>query len=141
MAEIIENAIYSLLTQDADISSMVGNRVYPSDLPQMYILPAITFFRVSSVQIQTHTEGMPNPRFQVDSWAETNDDTAQLATYVKNLLNGFKGTISVDGTNYNISASLIAGDQGPLRRPLAAEPDNPEPGIYHEIQDYLLWWR
>ncbi len=140
MADLIDNAIYAHLAGDANVASMVADRIYPADLPQEYLLPALVYTRISFVQQPTQTSrGLPNPRYQLDSYGEAHDDADLLAQYVSEALHCFAGQIVTGGKTYTIRAAFVEGWQGPQRQPMAANPDNPDPGIYRAIQDFIIW--
>lgn len=89
----VEIALKNLLLGDAEITAMIGDRVYPVNLPQNGLLPAVTY-RVISDMTEYNMEGpagLARPRFQVTAWGETYDDVVALAKLVETRLSGFSG--------------------------------------------------
>ncbi len=54
----VEKAIVALLEDDVGVGAIAADRIYPSVLPEDETLPAITYFRVSTVR---------DPKFGADS--------------------------------------------------------------------------
>ena len=106
----IEKDIHYRLSNDADVSPLVGSRVYPMKLPQGWTLPAITYQRISGER--AHCLGGPSgrarPRFQIDCWAEDYDGAKDLSDKVRKCLDGFKGDIN---TESNVGGISLDGDR------------------------------
>ena len=64
----VAEQIFSRLSNDAAVSALVSNRIYPNHFKQQDTLPAIRYTRISSTQY--HTMGVDVPleraRFQID---------------------------------------------------------------------------
>ncbi len=56
----LEEQLINQLTSDADLSALVGNRIYPILLPENPKLPAITFKGVSEQNFYTLNGPQPN---------------------------------------------------------------------------------
>lgn len=82
---MLETSLYEVLTTGAQISALVGDRMYPTRLPQGATLPALTYSRVSSVRQYTHSgpSGLDDARIQVTCWDTTYDGAKALATAVR----------------------------------------------------------
>jgi len=106
----IETGLYSHLTTDSDVSALVGTRVYPLKLPQGYTLPAISYQRVSGDRLATLSgpTGRANPRFQIDCWASTYSGVRDLASKVRQALDGHKGGL---GGEDDVGGISIEGDR------------------------------
>jgi hypothetical protein len=91
----IEEAIYSYLSNETGITSLVGSRIYPVKLPQNTDYPAITYFRVSGPE--HHEKDMAYPRFQFSCWAAEYGTAKGLAAEVKAAFQRFKGTMGTPG--------------------------------------------
>lgn len=92
---VIEEAIHTKLTTDADISGLISGRVYPLKLPQKPTLPAVTYQRISGVRnyFMDGVATLAQPRFQVDSWAATYSAAKDLAGKVRAALSGLTETV------------------------------------------------
>lgn len=92
----IEDALYSKLSGDSSISSIVGTRIYPVKMPDDPTFPVITYQRISSIREPTMSGRSEycDCIFQIDSWSLSYDTTKQLAESIFLLLEGFKGVVS-----------------------------------------------
>jgi len=92
----------------ADNVSLVSGRVHSMKLPQGATLPALTFFRVSPKPLHSHqgfshyTEG----RWQVSCWAMKHGDAREIASEVRDVLDGYSGMM---GETY-VHRCLCIGD-------------------------------
>lgn len=100
MSVFIEDGLYSYLKAQSTINSIVGDRIYPSILPQDPVLPAITFHVVSSEPV-SRQDGKPvleKARIQIDAYASQVRNAKLLAKAIRDSLEayvGLMGTISV----------------------------------------------
>lgn len=106
----IEKDIHYRLSNDADVSPLVGSRVYPMKLPQGWTLPAITYQRISGER--AHCLGGPSgrarPRFQIDCWDDDYEDVKDLANKVRLCMDGFKGDIN---TESDVGGIILEADR------------------------------
>jgi len=94
----IEKAIVSILQNDPSVSALVSDRIYAFRLPQNVVLPAITYFRVSTYRVVTHDQssvGLSNPRFQFNLYSNSIDVCKQLALAVREAFLGYQGEVTV----------------------------------------------
>lgn len=94
---LLRTAIYTKLSGDAAVSAIVGTNIYPVKLPPTNLTPPyITYFRVSTVRVQSMLGGsqLASPLFQFDAWAKTHAAADDLAEKIRLALEGFKGTVS-----------------------------------------------
>lgn len=92
---LIEEALTEILTKNSAVSALVGSRIYPCDLPQNCVFPAINYHRISSVR-ELLMDGYINiakTRFQVDCWDIKHLDVKRLGATIRKALNGFKGIV------------------------------------------------
>ncbi len=91
MAEI-EATLYNYLTGHAGLKSLVGSRIYPMQLPQNVMLPALTYQRISGPRV--HGVGgrpiLARPRIQIDSWATSYANAKVLSAEVRAALDGHR---------------------------------------------------
>lgn len=91
--DLIEDGLYAHLSAQSNIASIVGDRIYPSLLPQEPVLPAIVFHNVGSNPV-SRQDGKPTlerSRFQIDCYAESNRDARVLAKTVRDALESYVG--------------------------------------------------
>ena len=91
----IEQALYTLMSNDSTLGGYVGTRIYPSIVPQGAAIPAITYQQISGFRdnVMTGPTGLVESRFQINCWAETYRETRILSNAVENILDGFVGTV------------------------------------------------
>lgn len=87
-AAVIEDGLYSYLSGQATISSVVEDRIYPSLLPQKPILPAIVYYNIGTNQVekQNARSTLEVSRFQIDCYAREAREAKLLDKVVKNVL-------------------------------------------------------
>jgi hypothetical protein len=94
---MIEKAIFNRLTTFAEVSNLVGTRVYPVFLPEKTTMPAIVFRRVSTngaFVSHSGTSGTLTSEFEVESYAKEVSVAKSLATAVRKAFSGFSGTVA-----------------------------------------------
>lgn len=123
----LEAAIYSILSADLDIITLIGTRIYPLILPQDAILPAITYARVSTERESAFVTdpGLSTARIQVDIWATSALNGMAISEKVRVALHRYRGTI----TSVTIEESHIDNEI------LMYEP---ETEIYHIVLDFSI---
>ena len=69
----VEKAVYAILSGDAGVAAIAGNRIYPNRTPQDVALPAVAYFRVSTRRRATHGSpaSLARPRIQTTAQAAT----------------------------------------------------------------------
>lgn len=111
MALDISKAIYSRLTGDTDITSLVGTKIAPMEAPQNWSLPYITYQIVSDppthAMIQDAT--IYNPLIQVDIWAEKYSNVKNIANKIESRLKDYGGTITVSSTSLVVQRIFYEG--------------------------------
>lgn len=97
-----------LLTKTA-ITTIVGQRIYCDVLPQGATLPAITFYRISTVR--DHTIGdctrLAHARFQIDCWSNSRSTSDSISHAIRAC-----GITSYRGTTDSIWFSGVEIDSG-----------------------------
>ena len=93
----VEAAIWSLITDDTRFTDLAGTRLYPIRLPQDPVYPCVSYRRVSSQQDVGHdgSGDFESLRVQFDVYARGFEAARLLASTLRTMLNGFRG--SVDG--------------------------------------------
>ena len=131
----IEQALYTLMSNDSTLGGYVSTRIYPSIVPQGAAMPAITYQQISGMRddVMTGPTGLVESRFQINCWAETYKETRILSNAVENVFDGF------DGTANNVVIQCIH---------LVDEGDMPQisPGAdvlkrYGKRLDFIVWFK
>ncbi|QQS08676.1 MAG: DUF3168 domain-containing protein [Phycisphaerales bacterium] len=107
----IEAELFQFLTTNAALSGLLADRLYPKQLPQNPIYPAIVYHRISGARDYSH-DGSGNraePRFQFDCYDRTHVGAKALAEGLRLALSGYRGPM---GTVDVQSAFLEDDDDG-----------------------------
>lgn len=87
----IETGIKAKLTAAA---TTAAGRIYPKVLPHDCTLPAVTFQRITTERVRSHTgpSGLAFARFQINAWAATHLAVTTLANEIRAALDNGLGT-------------------------------------------------
>lgn len=118
-----EAVLRAALVANANVTAMVGTRVYPLLAPKTASLPFITWRRagISREHTLAGPMGMPNVSVEMQTFAATYEDARELSDRVRLVLDGYGGT--VDNTEVkNVSlenesddfVQLAGGDLPPV---------------------------
>jgi hypothetical protein len=94
---MIHQAVYDRLKNYPQVSSIVGNRVYPQKAMQGVTLPCVVYSRIGTDERFLYHSGTTKTalsRFQIDCWAKSPTAALQLSEAVVKCLHGWKGTQS-----------------------------------------------
>lgn len=88
---MIEEQLVTLISDDADIAALISDRVHPLVLPQLPLLPAIVYQRISTRDEQSHAgPGLVVPRFQFSCWGATYKSARTVYAALDALLDGYR---------------------------------------------------
>ena len=128
---VIEEAIYTYLSNHAGLTALVSTRIHPLIMPQSTVLPAVTFSKVSGPRVHAMQQdaGLAYPRFQVSCWGATYKSAKDVAAQVRAALQDFKGTMG--GVGGVVVSGVFIQDENDLY----------EPGtqVYHIALDFVIW--
>jgi hypothetical protein len=124
------NLEQSLAARLVAAATAASSRIYPLVLAEGSVLPAISYWRVSTVRDYRHggASGLVTARMQVDCWAATYAAVKSLAAQVVTSLSGYSGTMGGAG---GVATGFSFG-VGEVDRP------EPEAGIYHVAVDFSI---
>jgi hypothetical protein len=106
---VIDLALSPLLLAQPAVTALVGNAIYPEELPDDAALPAITYRLVGVTAGPTwETAGMYRYRVQFDCWALTALAAVNLRNALVASLNGFVG--AAGGVNIQNAQVATIGD-------------------------------
>lgn len=132
MAEV-EEAVYAILTGDAGVAALAGDRVYPQEIPQDVALPAVAYARVSTRRARRHGGAgvgrrLARARVQVNCEAGTYGAAKGLAAAVVGALDGVMVTVA----GVEVQGSWIENEGD----------EYGETGkVYGVRHDFMLWFR
>ena len=90
-------ALRARLIDDATMSGLVGNRIYPGRAPQKPTMPYIVYHRISTVRAATLDTGnakVPEVRIQCDVIASTQSEVETVLSQMRIVMDNFRGTSS-----------------------------------------------
>jgi hypothetical protein len=125
---VIEEALNSLLSNDAPLTTLIGSRVYLMMAPQNVPAPYLVFLKVVELASGTLCAQDPMVRslFQFDSYAKVGIQALRVAKVMRDSLIDFRGT--VDGT-------YIAS----IRKDNEMDVLEPEPGLFRVSTSLFIW--
>lgn len=92
----IYDALVVKLKATAGLTALVGQRIFPDEIPQGTTLPAVFYITVSDIKLYTH-DGLSyqeSPMIQISTYASTRNSAAVVAEQIKTALVDFVGTLS-----------------------------------------------
>lgn len=95
MAEI-EPAFVSYLTAYPGMTALIGDRMYPTNIPEGATLPLVTYQRISTPRLRSHNgpSGLAHPRFQFNCWGRSYDEASRVAQQLVFGIEGFRGLMA-----------------------------------------------
>lgn len=125
---MIEDALYSRLSQDVPMRALVNDRVYPVMAPQGVASPYLVFLKVVEMVGGTYCaqDRIGRSLFQFDSYAKTFKQARAVAKAMRDSLIDFQGT--VDGTH--IASIWLDTEMQVL---------DPEPGLFRVSTSLFIW--
>jgi hypothetical protein len=126
-------AIYSILTGDGTVSSIVSTRVYPMTAPQSATLPYVVQHLIDTQTFPTLNSGgnLYSRRIQLNMYATTVAGLDALVIACRNALKGYAGTIA----STNIQGIFLDGETNRLDIPVGGQ----SIGVYVATQDWKVF--
>lgn len=119
-------AIFAILNGDADVSTLVDNRIRPEMAGQKLARPYIVYTRISDVGVESQADGgsnLSNARMQLDCYEDGYIKGQDLGNKVRKAMQGRIGTfggLEICGTSIidkrDLSAPPFDGSEDPHRR-------------------------
>lgn len=99
----LQDAIYQRLTANAALNAAVGGDIYPVEIGQKAVYPAIAFRQVSSRESDTkdNISCMTTYRFQFDIYDYTAESVNTIERLLKQAIDRWRGVVTnvkIDGT-------------------------------------------
>lgn len=91
-----EEALFAILSNDAGVTAIVGDRIYPLQTPEEGQYPALSYWRVDGPREHAldGPAGLARPRMQVDAWANDFRTAKAAIEAVIEALDGYRGTVA-----------------------------------------------
>lgn len=92
----LDDAVYTLLKDDATVAGLVGTRIYSMYVPEGEALPAIVFQQVSGIPNYScdGAVGQRESRYQITAWGVTPVQARSLATAIDAVFSAYGGTVA-----------------------------------------------
>lgn len=89
----MEEALIATLLGAAGVAALVGTKVHPGARPQVSMLPALIFNRISGARSYTSDapDGLVESRVQIDAYANSYAAAKILARAAQSTLSGLRG--------------------------------------------------
>jgi len=109
---MIGKVIYGRLINDVNVTTIVGEKIYPDLTPQDVQYPFCVYTIVNStpVDFKDGQSNLEEVQFQIDCYTQSYDSTQELANNVRINLDRFTGTVntvSVQTIKYMSSDSQV----------------------------------
>lgn len=87
---MMDEAIYERLSGDTALAALVSNRIYPDQVPQDVVWPAIIYHQVSETASYSHDgdANLDQARFQFDCYGSTSASAKAVKNALRSLLSG-----------------------------------------------------
>ena len=105
----LNNAIYSLLTSDSGLTQIIGNKVFPLIIRHDEKLPYVVIQRYYDSEYSDDGVAYSNSTLEVTVFAETYNDSIEIAGRIDKILNFYRGTV---GDNHIVMCMIKTCDEG-----------------------------
>lgn len=133
---MITLAVKSLMQGNSTLNGVLSGRYYPNAIPQNPTYPLITF-RLADGKTQYTLDNKQAHKdiVQVDIWAKAGEYTSikTIENYVKNVLSGYSGIVTMAGDDINILVSMLS------RAEDLYDPDTE--GVHRVSLDFTIWYK
>lgn len=137
MGHFIEEALFTELSGDSDISASVGTRIYPSIAPQNATTPFIIYSKIA----ETYDHAMsvdPNiksPRYQISAYSTSYLEAKTVSKNVENLLRDYSGNFGPSSEPISVQRIFMEFEMDMSHRDLETFEV-----MQHVMQDYIIWY-
>jgi len=91
----LEEGLFTYLSTNADVSALIGTRVFPLRMPERSTFPAIAYTRISGAREASHsgTSNLANSRVQISCWDRNYLTAKQVAQAVVKAMHAYSGAM------------------------------------------------
>lgn len=110
------------------LNALIGTRVYPVQLPNTAVMPAVTYQRIDTMPMQHRSSRRANygrPRFQIDGWATSYSGAVTLRAQIREAMGDF-----IKDADPRIDVALLKDDRDIVES---------SPGRWRCSLDYHIW--
>jgi len=90
---MFEEGLVTYLSENVELTGLIGDRLYPLALPQSPTMPAVVYQEISAVPeySQSGYSDLERTRMQFKCWANTLLMAKQIKAVLRMALSGFRG--------------------------------------------------
>lgn len=131
-----EEVVIQRLVDNAAVNNLVQNRISPDFTTQSLQRPYITVSRIDGEHVHhmTAASGVVLSRIQVDGWANTHAEAAEVRNACRFALDHFSGIVIVNGESVDVSLCIMTNDSAPFSTPTASS----DRGAYRVTMDFKV---
>lgn len=131
----IDAALAYKVINTPGVSSLIGARFYPINLPQIATFPLAVYQSITGTSISTHgaPTALPRPRYQIKAWALTFAEVVAIDYAIKTAIDGKRET-------WGTGASLtVVHECTAFTEP--RDDRDPVTGLYWRSRDYFIRYK
>lgn len=90
----IEEALFSLITTNSGVASLISTRLYPEVIPEKATIPAACYQLITTERVNYHNgpSEFAGPRFQITVTGKTYAEAKSVIRAIRKAVNGYRGT-------------------------------------------------
>lgn len=133
----IRQAIYEHITEDADVSALIGTRCYPGVAPESAALPYVVYQTISTARPRHlgGTSGIAERRIQLDVYAATLTSAESVSEELRELFSAFRGAMG-SSAQVNIRSCFVDDEDDLYEEPV--DSGGIESGVFRVRLDIVL---
>jgi len=143
MSKLLHPALYEYMSSITGLTDILGTgddfRFYPFGNVQKSVdMPYLTYFIADNehVHCQGGGAGLTNPRVQLDAWANSKLEAAEIIDICRLALDSFRGTWGTGDNEITVRLSFIDSDREDFTPPT----DGSEIGYYRAQADFMVFF-
>jgi len=126
-------SIFNRLSSFANLTNLIGDSIYPINIPQDAKLPAVTYQQISGQRVKAMIidPGLAYPRYQLTILSTDYDQCYNVAKYTRHALQDYSGStggVVIQRSFFDNEFEFESFDE------------ESKSITYHIVQDYIIWW-
>jgi len=131
---MIEQAIWSMLSEDESLTTLINKRIFPLKVPEESTIPCIVYQRQSTTHIETMdgVNDLKSIDLLLTSWSQSYDEASEINNKIGDILHGFRGYVDAKEIKgiFSISENHI----------YVAHTDGSDEGYYGFNTVFKIWY-
>ena len=132
----LEDALYKILTSITELAYSVDDKVYPSEADVEASAPFIVFSRADGIRDRSlkGSTGLVRARMQVDTYADSYEETKSIASAVRKALDNYRDTVPLDNNEtIRIGGTALLNDSDLIDT-------STDPKLFRVSMDFLIFY-